>query len=133
MSDRYQHQPWYVKLWRRRHYVPIPYTTIRIWLAERKRPLEDEDDWLLSFKSCWGLATGLAQANMNWVYDWDEVKNRFSQMEVIEPEEDKYGKFYDRCPKCDKEIMCMLGTDIDYYECSNPECSYKFEEPLFID
>jgi len=72
-SDRYQNQPWYVRLWRRRHYVPIPYRAVRIWVSDRK------SDDPIGFRNCWGLAIGLAQCSMKWYYDWDEVKARLDR------------------------------------------------------
>jgi hypothetical protein len=75
-SNRYQHQSWYVKLWRRRWYLTIPFVAIKIWWYEHHREMRDEHDWSLTFKQSWGLATGLAQVPMNWVYDWDDMKSR---------------------------------------------------------
>lgn len=72
-ADRYQYQPWYVKLWRRRHYLPIPFQAARMYLATRKqrRPL--------SFRNAWSVAIGLAQVRMIWLHDWDELRVRLEK------------------------------------------------------
>lgn len=71
-SNRYQNQPWYIRLWRRRWYLMIPYWACRWYF---KHP--DFIDY--SFKNAWGLATGDAQVRMQWWYDWDEVFNNVSR------------------------------------------------------
>lgn len=75
LKDRYQFQPWYVRIWRRRHYIPIPFRALRFWCAS----LEGGGHSYLSFRSCWSIAKGLAQGRMNWVYDWSEVKMRMDK------------------------------------------------------
>ena len=62
--DRFQYQPWYVKLWRYRHYMGIPYSALNMWFHTR-----NDDD--LNFKNCWSIAIGLAQVKMKWYYSWD--------------------------------------------------------------
>jgi len=71
-SDRYQFQPWYIKLWRRRHYLRIPYSAFRMVILTRcgERPF--------SFRTAWSVAIGLADVKMNWVYDWNEIKKKES-------------------------------------------------------
>ena len=64
MDDRYQHQPWWVKLWRRRYYLMIPFMALRLrWFGEM-----DGHNW--------DVAIGLAQVDMKWYYEsheiWDE-------------------------------------------------------------
>lgn len=83
-ADRYQHQPWYVKLWRRRHYVPIPLAALRMWLS---RP-HCEDGEVLSFKVCWSIAIGLAQVKMNWLHDWSEIRDRMRRKTMAVTAED---------------------------------------------
>ncbi len=78
LANRYQNQPWYVKLWRRRWYLTIPHTAVRLWRSERKRDLRDDLDWRMTFSQCWGLAKGLAQGPMLWWHTWDEVKERIA-------------------------------------------------------
>jgi hypothetical protein len=69
-SNRYQYQPWYIKLWRRRHYLSIPFVALRAHLS---RP---EDLHRPPFKIAWSIAIGLAQVKMNWLYDWSDLKER---------------------------------------------------------
>jgi hypothetical protein len=71
-ADRYQYQPWHVRLWRRRFYLAIPFVAMRVFLTRSQ--FEDGD--ILSFRICWSIAVGEAQAKMNWLWDWDEVKAR---------------------------------------------------------
>jgi len=66
-DDRYQNQPWYIRLWRRRFYLTIPYYAVKIWLTTSW----DE----MPFKHCWGLAVGDAQLMMEWYYTDDEVRS----------------------------------------------------------
>jgi hypothetical protein len=70
-QDRYQYQPWYIKLWRRRHYILIPFSAFKMWA----RGVFDK----CQFRFCWSIAKGIAQCNMNWVYDWEEVKERLDK------------------------------------------------------
>lgn len=67
-DDRFQHQPWYVRLWRRRHYWRVPYDAWTFYWADRRTG----DPW--GWGCAWSVAIGMAQGRMNWVYDWDEVK-----------------------------------------------------------
>ena len=62
IDDRYQNQKWYVKLWRRRHYLLIPKMAFSIWLGGRNPG------------HCWDIAAGLAQSKMKWYFTWEEVK-----------------------------------------------------------
>ena len=61
-KNRYQHQKWYVKLWRRRHYLRIPGIAFNIWRAGER------------WKFAWSIAIGLVQVDMNWLYDWKDLK-----------------------------------------------------------
>jgi len=61
-DNRYQHQPWYIKLWRRRWYLLIPYTALDAWLHGSER-----------WKICWSLAVGITQIKMNWHYYIEEI------------------------------------------------------------
>ena len=69
-ADRYQYQPWHVKLWRRRHYIPIPLIAARIYLTTRKNREG------LPFWTAWSIAIGLAQVKMNWLHDWKDIKRK---------------------------------------------------------
>jgi len=67
LADRYQCQPWYVKIWRRRHYILITYYTVRYWLCDRKK--DNPIGWI----NCWGIEVGSAQILMKWYYTTEEV------------------------------------------------------------
>lgn len=64
---RYQHAPWYVKLWRRRWYAYIPIEAFKLWWIDQ----HTTDPWGPKF--WWGTAVGSAQMRMNWVYAFDEL------------------------------------------------------------
>lgn len=72
LANRYQFQSWYIKLWRRRWYLLIPFWTIIHFIAERDEPPE----WKLSLGECWHLAIGVAQGKMHWWHTMEEVKER---------------------------------------------------------
>lgn len=67
-SDRYQHQSWYIKIWRRRYYFKIPFAALKMWLKSNEK-----------FKFCWRLAVGCAQADMKWYYTMEEVFERLDK------------------------------------------------------
>lgn len=72
ISDRFQYQPWYVKLWRYRYYIPIPFYATKMWLFSK---------WdCFSFGNAWSIAVGLAQVKMNWLYSWEEAKTRLHSL-----------------------------------------------------
>jgi len=78
LDGRYQHQPWYVKIWRRVKYQwNLPWVAFSIWRWEKIKSLSDDHHERMSWRNCWGLANGLSQVKMNWVYDWEEVKDRW--------------------------------------------------------
>lgn len=67
---RYQDCPWYIRLWRRRHYLRIPWLTWNVWRsATLWESTTSRTHWKMSLKRAWILAVGLVQADMNWVYD----------------------------------------------------------------
>jgi len=59
-SDRYQYQPWYIKLWRRRYYLSFPVRFWKIW-SYKEHPV--------SFAQAWSITIGLICCDMKWVYD----------------------------------------------------------------
>ena len=63
---RYQDSNWIVKLWRRRHYVYIPFKFIIY-------KLRGEDDFPNN-KTLWRVLVGSAQCDMKWTYTIEEVK-----------------------------------------------------------
>jgi hypothetical protein len=70
-QDRYQYQSWYIKFWRRRYYILIPIFAFKMWVKGSFNNYR--------FRICWSIAKGLAQAKMNWLYDWEEVKERLDR------------------------------------------------------
>jgi hypothetical protein len=62
-NNRFQYQPWYIKLWRYRYYIKIPFIAGSMFI--KCKTLRGH---------CYSVAKGLMQAKMNWVYDWDEIK-----------------------------------------------------------
>lgn len=66
MSNRFQDQPWYIKLWRYRHYLRIPYSTI----IYRYRSKIAEKNW----KYAYSIAMGEAHYRMKWIYTLEEVR-----------------------------------------------------------
>lgn len=65
-DNRYQHQPWYVRLWRRRHELTVPLVAWGQW-----RRL-GSDGTRNSFGFAWSIARGLAHARMKWWYYAEE-------------------------------------------------------------
>jgi|TARA_B110000046_G_C12791820_1_gene313425 hypothetical protein len=63
---RYQDSNWIVKLWRRRHYVYIPFKFIIY-------KLRGGDDFPNN-KTLWAVLVGSAQCDMKWTYTIEEVK-----------------------------------------------------------
>jgi len=66
MSNRFQDQVWYVKLWRYRWYLKVPFDAVRIYFANKK--LCDKN-----FYFAYSLAMGEAHIKMNWLYTMDET------------------------------------------------------------
>lgn len=76
-NDRYQNQTWYIKFWRQRYYLLIPYCVITCYLYNIvKVSCEDR----LSFIECWKIHIGLAQMKMKWYYTWEEVTERLNNI-----------------------------------------------------
>jgi len=61
-DDRYQYQPWYIKLWRRRWYLLVPFEAMVLYIKS------DE-----SFENCWSISIGMADVRMNWLYHFNEI------------------------------------------------------------
>jgi len=71
-DQRYQHQPWYIKLWRRRWSFVVPYETIKFWLYTKD-----------SLVICYMIARGMCHIGkrMNYVYTTDEVNEMMRKIE----------------------------------------------------
>lgn len=72
--DRYQFQSWWVRLWRRRYYIPVPIRALRVWWASRR------DDQPLTYLDCLSICIGAAQIPMKWYHTWDEVADRLEKL-----------------------------------------------------
>ena len=66
INNRFQNQPWYIKLWRTRHYIIVPFETLVNKIRSPKEP------WGL----LWSIVIGFAQSRMEYYYTWEEVKDR---------------------------------------------------------
>lgn len=80
-NNRFQNQNWLVRFWRRRWLLYVPFDAVTIWLSNIGNKEIDQDDGYVSsitFSIAWKIAHGLAHMpdRMNWIYDWDEVKER---------------------------------------------------------
>lgn len=62
---RYQDCNWLVKLWRRRWYIWAYYKALMVTLE-----YSDAD-----FKTNLSIAKGIAEVEMNWVYDMEDILN----------------------------------------------------------
>jgi hypothetical protein len=82
LDDRYQNQPWHVRLWRCRHYLPVPYRTLRSWtlglLGGSPEP------WGLPWGLYWSIHVGMAQSRMRYYYTVEETLAHLR--EVLGPE-----------------------------------------------
>lgn len=64
-DDRFQNQPWYIKLWRYRWYLKIPFGTIRY----RFNSSLCDREW----RKAYSMAIGDAQLKMKWYHTIEEV------------------------------------------------------------
>ena len=71
LANRYQNQNWFVKRWRDRHLIGIPWEAIRIYWYNGPHN-KDEDD-PLSFSNSWSIACGLCDSKREYWYSWDEM------------------------------------------------------------
>ena len=77
LDKRYQNQPWYTKLWRRRWYLMIPIWALRDWENQWMGWSEETQDWdipgeRVKFSLAWRLALGHAQGKMEWWFTMEE-------------------------------------------------------------
>lgn len=66
MSDRFQDQSWYVKLWRYRWYLRVPFHTLRLYFKNKMANR--------NLKLSYSIAIGEAHLKMNWLYTLDEMR-----------------------------------------------------------
>lgn len=84
LKDRFQYQKWYIKLWRYRYYLLIPYRAIIFWWH---KPWDHKRDWW-GFKIAWKIEIGMAQGKMKWYWTLEEVKKRLDRQQLIGCDED---------------------------------------------
>ena len=65
MSNRFQDQPWYTKLWRYRWYLRVPFHTLKLYFKSKMK----NKDLTLSYS----IAIGEAHYKMNWLYSMEEA------------------------------------------------------------
>lgn len=75
-QNRYQYQPWYVRLWRKRHLIPIPYRAIKTWW----RALGSHSQ--VSFKNAWSIEHGFAHVEMEWYYTSEEMWEKWNEQSI---------------------------------------------------
>lgn len=84
MDNRYQYQPWYIKLWRRRWYLWAYWLALidtLCWLLKGCLPNEWDsgtgeksyDSRWFTLKCIWIFAEGRAEMKMEWWYSHEEV------------------------------------------------------------
>jgi hypothetical protein len=71
MEKRYQECNSLVKLWRRRHYLKVPFR----WLQWKFFSKDKE----LNGKTTWRLLIGMAQSDMKWYYTEEEFEEMFKK------------------------------------------------------
>lgn len=68
-EDRYQFQPWYIKLWRRRYLILVPYFALKSWWKH----LDSHEP--LRLKHAWSIERGWAEIKMQWWITAEEMKH----------------------------------------------------------
>lgn len=69
MDDRYQHQPWYIKLYRNLRYQPISVVSSIYWSLAA---LGHKNRWR-KIGFIWSLRKGLVQMDMKFYYTMEEL------------------------------------------------------------
>jgi hypothetical protein len=70
-QDRFQYQPWHIKLWRYRWYLLIPLDIFIIWFYNRTRKPPDRSHY--SLQNYCDITISTAQIKMKWVYDSEDL------------------------------------------------------------
>jgi hypothetical protein len=74
LANRYQNQPWYIKLWRWRWNLMVP-----VWFLRRVGH-QWVDGYPLHPKFTWSICRGTAHHKMDWWYTWEEVDARLQKV-----------------------------------------------------
>lgn len=89
-EDRYQYQNWFVRRWRDRHLLRVPFEALYLYWYNGPHAGKDEEDYdPLSFSNCWGIACGMADVHREYLYDWDEIKDSFDFSDYPEEEDER--------------------------------------------
>ena len=70
LAHRYQHQPWYIKLWRNRWTLMVP-----VWFL-RNLGKKCSDGSVMDPEFMWSIYRGTAHHKMDWWYTMEEVEQR---------------------------------------------------------
>jgi hypothetical protein len=71
MEKRYQECNSLVKLWRRRHYLKVPFRWLQWKFFSKNKELNG--------KTTWRLLIGMAQSDMRWYYTEEEFEEMFKK------------------------------------------------------
>ena len=85
-NNRYQFQPWPVRLWRRRHLLAVPFVWAWYWRWHLFH-------WTWPEYSPWRFAVSGAHIRMKWVWSLEEVKQHCQERRA---HADSYSA--DQCP-----------------------------------
>lgn len=73
-ADRYQNQPWHVRVWRSRFYLLVPFWAFDSWMRHtpqnEKGEYDPDEDGFDDLQFFWVMAVGRACIRMNYVYDF---------------------------------------------------------------
>lgn len=103
LGNRFQYKPWYIKAWRYRYYIGIPFDAVGLYFYNTLPYLDKELNAIfcdgptpdsreyLSFKTCWSIAKGSTHHRMGWWYTSAEVgyPNGFAQFAEDDLEDTK--------------------------------------------
>ncbi len=80
---RYQDCNRLIKIWRNRHYIPVPFKWVwHNYITPFNFINEHEGKEALMGRELWGVLLGVAQCKMEYIYTMEEVNKMFA---------DKYG------------------------------------------
>jgi hypothetical protein len=79
-NKRYQECNRIEKIWRRRHYVAIPFLWLGYMMKTKIYKLFFDREESLNGKFMWRIFVSEADSKMNWVYTTEEVKDRLKEL-----------------------------------------------------
>jgi hypothetical protein len=135
MANRYQNQPLYIRIWRRRHKLLVPYEALCIWWWNRENKEEP-----LSWRNCWSIANGAADMKMEYWYTSEEVFGEEDWAEWGKKRDDLIVHLCDWAVQPDIRIACtgVMTTPAwgehqfaeDHVYLADNEDLYTFDERL---